>query len=94
MKEIRLPLIISLAGHAACLGLLLLLLAEPPPAPPEAIANGGIDVVFEARLPRLEAVRPLPSEEATPPVTKMCLVVRATGLHSNTICLLTWHLPR
>ena len=26
------------------------------------------------RLPRLEAVRPLPSEEATPPVTKRCLV--------------------
>ena len=26
-------------------------------------------------MPRLEAVRPLPSEEATPPVTKMCLVV-------------------
>ena len=25
--------------------------------------------------PRLEAVRPLPREEATPPVTKMCLVV-------------------
>ncbi len=28
-------------------------------------------------MPRLEAVRPLPSEEATPPVTKMCLVVVA-----------------
>src|SRR6187551_2768129 len=26
------------------------------------------------RLPRLAAVRPLPSEETTPPVTKMCLV--------------------
>src|SRR4051794_41304010 len=26
------------------------------------------------RWPRLEAVRPLPSEEATPPVTKMCRV--------------------
>src|SRR4051794_39083788 len=32
-----------------------------------------------SRLPRLEAVSPLPSEEATPPVTKMCLVVRAEG---------------
>ena len=30
-----------------------------------------------ADLPRLEAVSPLPSEEATPPVTKMCFVVRA-----------------
>src|SRR6478735_8373323 len=27
-----------------------------------------------SRLPREEAVNPLPSEEATPPVTKMCLV--------------------
>src|SRR3954463_9475950 len=27
--------------------------------------------------PRLEAVSPLPSEEATPPVTKTCLVMRA-----------------
>src|SRR6266540_2194784 len=29
------------------------------------------------RLPRLLAVRPLPSEEATPPVTNTCFVVRA-----------------
>src|SRR6202000_2031428 len=28
-----------------------------------------------SRAPRLEAVSPLPSEEATPPVTKRCLVV-------------------
>src|SRR5665647_2079537 len=27
------------------------------------------------RLPRLAAVRPLPKEETTPPVTKMCLVM-------------------
>src|SRR5688500_5565664 len=33
--------------------------------------------------PRLEAVRPLPSEEATPPVTKMCFVVSATGFKST-----------
>ena len=26
--------------------------------------------------PRLEAVSPLPRDEATPPVTKMCLVMR------------------
>src|SRR6478672_7899764 len=30
-----------------------------------------------SRLPRLAAVRPLPREETTPPVTKMCLVIRA-----------------
>src|SRR5436305_12363834 len=29
-----------------------------------------------SRLPRLLAVKPFPSEEATPPVTKTCLVVR------------------
>ena len=34
------------------------------------------------RCPRLEAVSPLPSEEATPPVTKMCLVC-ATDFDSN-----------
>lgn len=33
-------------------------------------------------MPRLEAVRPLPSEEATPPVTKICLLVRAVGAKS------------
>ena len=41
--------------------------------------------------PRLDAVRPLPDEEATPPVTKTCLVgkllpetVRSTEVHANT----------
>src|SRR6478609_8429759 len=33
--------------------------------------------------PRLDAVRPLPSEEATPPVTKMCFVVSTTGFKST-----------
>lgn len=28
-----------------------------------------------SKFPRLEAVRPFPSEDATPPVTKMCLVL-------------------
>ena len=44
-----------------------------------------------SRDPRLEAVRPLPSEEATPPVTNRCLVakraeagVRSTEVHANT----------
>jgi protein TonB len=73
VSEIRLPLIISLAGHAACLGLLLLLPAEPSPAVPEAIAKGGIDVVFEARVPRLEAAtlpEPPPQPEAPPPLAE------------------------
>src|SRR4051794_37514022 len=42
-----------------------------------------------SREPRLEAVRPLPSEEATPPVTNRCLVlpagVRSTEVHANTV---------
>ena len=37
-----------------------------------------------SRLPRLEAVRPLPSEEATPPVTKMCCVrARVKAVHGT-----------
>src|SRR5215211_2640622 len=32
-----------------------------------------------SRLPRLDAVRPLPSEEATPPVTKRCFVRLTRG---------------
>src|SRR6218665_2250117 len=35
------------------------------------------------RLPRLAAVRPLPSEETTPPVTKMCLVTTDPGLFTT-----------
>ena len=36
--------------------------------------------------PRLEAVSPLPREEATPPVTKTCLVARVcTEYHGNTV---------
>lgn len=35
--------------------------------------------------PRLDAVSPLPKEEATPPVTKTCLVARVcTDTHGNT----------
>ena len=30
------------------------------------------------RFPRLEAVIPLPSEDATPPVTKMCRVLEVS----------------
>src|SRR5215472_11104372 len=44
-----------------------------------------------SRLPRLLAVKPLPREEATPPVTNRCLVgaatgasVRSTEVHGNT----------
>src|SRR3954447_7615164 len=37
-----------------------------------------------SRLPRLAAVRPLPSEETTPPVTKMCFVVLSGPVRPST----------
>ena len=40
--------------------------------------------------PRLEAVRPLPREEATPPVTKMCLVVEDA---KDRVCMAKRGLP-
>src|SRR6478735_8290925 len=43
--------------------------------------------------PRLEAVRPLPREDATPPVTKMCLVIRGDGAKSAPVsaAAVRWH---
>ena len=68
MSEIRLPLVISLAAHAACLALLLLLLPERTPAVPEAIAKGGIEVVFQPAPPKLEtAPIPEPPQPVAPP---------------------------
>src|SRR5699024_3740840 len=54
------------------------------------------------RCPRLDAVNPLPREEATPPVTKICFVVSddresrvllrcTTGFHPITILLPSIH---
>lgn len=43
------------------------------------------------RFPKLLAVKPLPSEEATPPVTKMCL---ATEPHDNTVTMFGCTAPR
>src|SRR5580765_8709325 len=36
-----------------------------------------------SRWPRLDAVSPLPREEATPPVTKMCFVVTTTDFNNT-----------
>ena len=66
MSEIRLPLGLSVAGHAACLALLVLLLGETPPVP-EPIATGGIEVVF-APLPKSEEPQPPTQAEIPPPV--------------------------
>jgi len=66
VSEIGLPLGLSVAGHAACLALLVLLLGETPPVP-EPIATGGIEVVF-APLPKSEEPQPPTQAEIPPPV--------------------------
>ena len=41
------------------------------------LKNRDLRQAWMDELPRLEAVSPLPSEDATPPVTKRCLVCRS-----------------
>jgi protein TonB len=65
VSEIRLPLGFSVAGHAACLALLILLLGETPPVP-EPLATGGIEVVF-APMPKPEEPQPPIQAEIPPP---------------------------
>jgi periplasmic protein TonB len=50
----RLPLILSTAGHAILLALLVLLVAEPPP--PQSAVKGGIEVVLGQSLSQPQAV--------------------------------------
>ena len=64
MSGIKLPLTLSVAGHAVCLGLLVLFLSAEPPPLPQPIAKGGIEVVFEPPPPKPEAAAPA---ETTPP---------------------------
>lgn len=64
MSEIRLPLGLSVAGHAVCLALLVALLPTKIPPVPEPLATGGLEVVF-APLPKPE--EPPPQAEAPPP---------------------------
>ena len=64
MSGIKLPLSLSLAGHAVCLTVLVLFLSANPPPLPEPIAKGGIEVVFEQPPPKPEAA---PLAETTPP---------------------------
>ncbi|HKM72220.1 MAG TPA: energy transducer TonB [Stellaceae bacterium] len=63
MSEIRFPLVLSVAGHAVCLALLILLPPNTAPPVPEPLATGGIEVVF-APLPRPEEP---PTQAETPP---------------------------
>jgi periplasmic protein TonB len=69
VSGIKLPLTLSLAGHAGCLALLALFLSEKPPALPKPIAKGGIEVVFAPAPPKPEAAPPdmLPPPAETPP---------------------------
>ncbi len=64
MSGIKLPLALSLAGHAACLVALALFLTGKSAPLPEPIAKGGIEVVFEPAPPKPEAAAPA---ETTPP---------------------------
>ena len=64
MSGIKLPLMLSVGGHAVCLTLLALLLTGKPSPLPEPIAKGGIEVVFEPPPPKPEASAPA---ETTPP---------------------------
>jgi protein TonB len=65
VSGIRLPLTLSLAGHAICLALVVLFHTGKPPPLPEPIAKGGIEVVFEPAPPKPEAAPP--AETAPPP---------------------------
>jgi periplasmic protein TonB len=63
MRGMRLPLTVSIAGHASVLALLVLLVANPgPPDPP---VRGGIEVALGQSLSQPEAV--LAPEPATQP---------------------------
>jgi periplasmic protein TonB len=64
VSEIQLPLGLSIAGHAILLGLLILLLPTKLPPAPEPLATGGIEVAFEAALPKPEVP---PQQPETPP---------------------------
>jgi len=61
---IKLPLGLSIAGHAICLALLILLLPTNMPPVPEPLATSGIEVAFEAALPK--PTEP-PQQPETPP---------------------------
>jgi periplasmic protein TonB len=66
VSEVRIPLGLSVAGHAVCLALLILLLPTKMPPVPEPLATGGIEVVF-APLPKPEEPQPPIQPEIPPP---------------------------
>jgi len=58
VRSVRLPLCVSIAGHATCLALLILFLSDQALPVPEPIAKGGIEVAFQPELPKSEAAPP------------------------------------
>jgi len=71
VNEIRLPLGLSVVGHAVCLVLLILLLPARMPPVPEPLATGGVEVVF-APLPKPPepSIQPPIQPETLPPQTE------------------------
>jgi protein TonB len=67
VSEINLPLGLSVAGHATLLALLILLLPAKLPPVPEPLAAGGIEVAFEAALPK----PPEPPQQLETPPTQV-----------------------
>jgi periplasmic protein TonB len=68
VNGIKLPLALSIAGHAVCLALLVFFLSSKIAPPAEPIAKGGIEVAFEPALPQPEATPPpRPEPETLPP---------------------------
>jgi periplasmic protein TonB len=70
VSEIKIPLAISVTGHAACLALLLVVLSNEAPVISEPVAKGGIEVIFEPAPPKLVAapvLEPPPQPETPPP---------------------------
>lgn len=63
MSGIKLPLTLSIAGHAVCLALLVAFLSQQVPRISEPVARGGIEVIFQPPAPE---TRP-PAESPSPP---------------------------
>jgi periplasmic protein TonB len=67
VSEIKFPLVVSLAGHAVCLAVLISLLPSRSPPVPEPLATGGIEVAFAPSLPKPDEP-PIQTEPPPPPV--------------------------
>ncbi len=72
MNRIRLPLLLSIVGHAVVLALLILFFTETRPSPKPAVP-GGIEVVFSQSLQQARAVpaRETPAQPASPSVAAL-----------------------